>query len=102
MSTPAGSINAWKCDTCGRLTVARHVDDGVTPMFLACRASGEVGTCDGRAVSAGYPPPPIPSHITDRLEWEWYTPSKRELRRLDVGMQDHVRNGGLVIRRIAS
>ncbi len=31
-------VNGWTCDTCGETTYCVHVDDGVTPMFLACSA----------------------------------------------------------------
>lgn len=92
---PTGSINAWKCDACGGLTVAIHADEGVTPMFLACRRTEG---CNGRAVSAGYPDPPIPDEIVSLLAWEWYRPTDRWARRQGREMQDHVRNGGLVLR----
>lgn len=97
---PAGSVNAWKCDKCGRLTVARHVDDGVTPMFLACRASGRVGDCDGQGVSMMYPAPPVPESIMEQLAWEWYAPSKRAYWRLDDSLRHHVDGGGLLLRAI--
>lgn len=92
---PAGSINAWQCEACGKLTVAIHADEGVTPMFLACRATPG---CDGMAVSAGYPDPPIPDHIIELLAWEWYRPTRKWARRKGPEMLDHVQRGGLVIR----
>lgn len=100
MSAPAGAINAWKCDKCGRLTVARHADEGVTPMFLACRASGNVEDCGGQAVSSGYPGAPVPDYIMEKLEWEWYAPDKDEYRSLDSAMRYHVDGGGLILRRL--
>lgn len=100
MSQPVGAVNAWKCNKCGRLTVARHADAGVTPMFLACRASGDVMDCGGQAVSSGYPSEPVPDRILDRLEWEWYRPDSAELRTFGLDMQDHIRRGGLALRRI--
>ena len=98
--TPKGSINAWKCPTCGGLTVAIHVDDGVTPMFLACRRTPG---CTGMAVSSGYPSPPIPLHIRLLCEWEWFAPSSTQLkryRREDPAMYEHCRKGGLEIQPI--
>ena len=100
MSAPAGAVNAWKCDKCGQLTVARHVDEGVTPMFLACRASGDLEGCDGQAVSSGYPAAPIPDRILTRLEWEWYKPGVMERMGMSLAMQDHISRGGLALRRI--
>ena len=92
---PAGSINAWQCEVCGGLTVAIHADEGVTPMFLACRSTEG---CKGRAVSSGYPPPPIPDHIVSLLAWEWYRPTNKQARRMGREMREHVRLGGLVLR----
>lgn len=99
---PAGSINGWRCPA-GHVTCAVHVDEGVTPMFLACRTEG----CDERATSMMYPalvlgedgqPAPI--------VWEWYRPTAKQARRMDrkaPGMAEHVRRGGLAIReRVAS
>lgn len=100
MSAPAGAINAWKCEKCGQLTVARHADEGVTPMFLACRASGNVEDCGGRAVSSGYPSEPIPYRILNRLEWEWYKPTLIELQAMEPEMRRHIMQGGLALRRI--
>lgn len=97
---PAGAINAWKCEKCGGLTVARHADEGVTPMFLACRASGRVGDCDGQAESMFYPAPPVPESVLEQLKWEWYRPSKRAIRKLEPAMRYHVEGGGLLLRRI--
>lgn len=91
----AGSVNAWKCNDCGGLTVAVHVDAGVTPMFLGCRRTEG---CKGRAVSSMYPDPPLPDHVLDALAWEWYMPGDKELRKLDPATRDHCEQGGLVIR----
>jgi hypothetical protein len=40
MGSRRGEINGWTCDQCGETTYVVHVADGVTPMFLACRAEG--------------------------------------------------------------
>lgn len=91
----AGAINAWNCPDCKRNTVAIHVDEGVTPMFLRCRRTEG---CNGMASSAMYPDPPIPEHIIDALEWEWYKPADADLQSLDSEMRDHVDRGGLILR----
>jgi hypothetical protein len=97
---PAGATNVWTCPTCNGHTFAVHRDEGVTPMLLACRASGDVGDCMGSAVSAGYPPGPPPDYLGDP-QWEWYRPSRRAIKRLSPGMRYHVTRGGLVLRKIA-
>lgn len=87
-----GDVNGYRCKTCGQITTTVHVDQGVTPMFLACRATEG---CDGTAVSFGYQAP------ADRLpapSFEWYRPTGRELARMSAAMVDHVAQGGLVLR----
>lgn len=89
-----GDINGYYCPLCRQLTVTIHADQGVTPMMLGCRSTPG---CHGRAVSTGYrtaPGMPAPTH-------EWYRPAGRELRKLDSGSQDHVRDGGLMLRELA-
>lgn len=90
-----GAVNAWKCDDCGGLTVAVHVDEGTTPMFLGCRRTPG---CKGRAVSSMYPEPPIPADVLGLLAWEWFMPSAKKIRRMEPEMREHCRQGGLVIR----
>lgn len=91
---PRGAVNAWECP-CGALTVAVHVDDGVTPMFLACRYRGGCGL---RAVSLGYPAT-LGSDI-DQLAWEWYRPTERWARRQGPDVARHIEAGGLVLREL--
>lgn len=49
--------NHYTCDTCGKVTVARHDDEGVTPFIVGCHASDKVSehararTCKGFAQS---------------------------------------------------
>lgn len=98
---PRGSINAWQCDQCSGLIVAVHIAEGVTPMFLACR--GQLGPgqkCEGRATSAGYPPPPVPLTIRAAALWEWRLATATERKRWkreNPEMLMHVNAGGLVL-----
>ena len=101
-----GEINGWRClneiagmkmdrPACDGITYAIHVDDGVTPMFLGCRATEG---CSGTGVSLMYPAPPVPKHVLDAVAWEWYRPIGRELVELNEGEAQYVKNGGLLIR----
>ena len=100
---PAGAINGWLCDKCGRLTIAMHRDAGVTPFTLACRADGREpddpeASCDGLAVSCMYPADPPPRNP----EWEFFKPSKAQMKRYkreNPAMYFHIMNGGLDLRR---
>jgi len=101
-----GEINGYRCDKCGKTTMTIHIDDGVTPMFLACRAGGlEPGpaTCGGQGTSMMYPSGPLPpAYKADLLRygWEWFKPDVISLRRESVAMQEHVLRGGLMLRRL--
>jgi hypothetical protein len=92
-----GEINGWRCADCGAHTYVVHVDDGVTPMFLACRATEG---CKGTGVSLMYSRPPVPQHVIDAVEWEWFRPQDRAVRRMEAGMRDHIKRGGLDLRRL--
>lgn len=88
--------NAYICQTCSGVIVTVDRDEGVTPMFLRCRATKD---CGGQMVSCMYrvketmANPPEPTY-------EWYAPNRAERRRLTSGMRDHIERGGLLIREI--
>ena len=82
MSGKAEQKNAYYCEACGRYTVTVHRDDGVTPMFLACRAAGDVETCQGRAASTMYRDvDSAPAHVPKEPEWEWVKPKPKRWKR---------------------
>lgn len=103
-SDTTGAVNVWWCKACGEFTVGIHAEDGVTPMFLACQACGQI------AVSLMYPwdaakfrgsqqpDEPIPEWARIRLGWEWYRPTGREMRTASPEVREHARAGGLLPR----
>lgn len=105
-----GEKNAYWCEDCHGYVVTRDRDDGVTPMFLACRVKGEPtdpdNDCTGTMRSMMYPAEPWPERdelggeIPTEPTWEWYTPGRRELRKYGAETRDHVERGGLLLRRI--
>ena len=97
-----GEINGWTCDKCGETTYCVHVDDGVTPMFLGCRATGSPDDCDGMGQSLMYPEPPAPPYVAAAVRWEWYTPAPKEKTELLLkpDVLDHVERGGLLLREL--
>lgn len=97
---PAGAKNAYFCETCGGYTVTIHADEGVTPMFLTCRASGDVKDCLGRAVSMMYPKEPWPEAVPSEPQFEWYKPSPEQTRKMPAYERMHYQEGGLDLRRI--
>jgi len=83
-------LNQYTCNTCnGTITTINRVE-GVTPAFLACRATNG---CMGRMSSHFYrvTGSPEPTH-------EWFRPSLKNARRHGPEMFDHVKGGGLEIR----
>ncbi len=90
-------INAYVCKECKGLTVTIEKVEGITPMFLGCRASGKEYDCNSMAVSMMYPPASIVIKLP-KPKWEWYKPDS--LKRLDVETADHVQKGGLLLRKI--
>jgi hypothetical protein len=94
-----GDVNGYTCDQCGHHTYIVHVDDGVTPMFLACRYEGKdpgEAECKGQGTSLMYPSPPIPEHVKRAVGWEWFKPL--DLDGYGEGMRDHIERGGLDLR----
>lgn len=88
-----GRENAYLCSSCHCYTATIDVDDGVTPMFLRCRAT--IG-CRGTAASLMYPPGARPRHLPAPA-WEWYRPS-RGAQGLTPAEREHVEQGGLLLR----
>jgi hypothetical protein len=107
----AGDKNAYHCETCHGYIVTVDLDDGVTPFMLACRVLGEpkdrANTCKGMMQSMFYPEEPWPTEdgygvaIPTVPTWEWYKPIGRELAGLDSDSFEHVRKGGLLLRKRA-
>jgi hypothetical protein len=97
-----GEINGWTCDKCGGMTYVIHVDDGVTPFYLACRASGDLDHCDGMGRSLFYPSAAPPPHVLAAVRWEWHTPGPEEKTRLllEPEVLEHVEKGGLLLREL--
>ena len=96
-----GRENVYVCPVCQGFTVTVDVDEGVTPAFIDCRASGNERDCLGMAASSFYPEGPRPAHIPPPA-WEWYKPTITEARAEDrkfSGMADPARRGGLFLRR---
>lgn len=104
----AGEKNAYYCNTCGGYIVTIDRDDGVTPVFLLCRAPREDGVepCRGTMRSMMYPDEPWPASdgfdnpIPTEPTWEWFKPTLRAARRGGPEMLDHVQKGGLELRKI--
>lgn len=87
-----GRQNPYVCKECGGVTNTIHVNDGVTPFMLDCRATDG---CKGMATSSFYPRGPRPARIPAPT-WEWYTPGADQP--LKNGERYHVEQGGVLLR----
>lgn len=96
-----GDVNYYRCNVCGHYIKTVHVDGGVTPMNLACRATER---CRGFMMSMFYAEPPaeiLPS-LANVPVYEWYMPTPKQLRRMrrnDPETYEHCKQGGLLLRR---
>ena len=85
--------NVYTC-TAGHMTLKVDVDEGVTPFMTRCTHAG----CRERATSACYPRGPKPADYPAPSH-EWYKPSRKEAKKLDAGSREHVKKGGLLMRK---
>jgi len=93
-----GSLNAYKCQTCGRVIFTIDMDKGVTPMYMSCKIESD---CKGTMVSSGYPKVPAPEDWEKNFPvWCWYRPEAGPLGLFheDQIVDEYIRRGGLLLR----
>lgn len=85
-------INLYNCKKCGNTIVTQDIDSGVTPFILFCKLYN--GCNEGFMTSQMYNVPPklVASH-------EWYRPEESEYPKFGISTMEHIKNGGLVIRK---
>ena len=93
MSEKANKINVYTCEQCGHEHVTVNAVDGVTPFMIRCRDT--IACQKGECYSAMYR-----CDQNRRPSWEWYRPDEAELEDATWDVIEHVRRGGLMIRRI--
>lgn len=100
-------INAYICNDL-HVTITKDVDKGTTPMFISCPTCGERATSRMYSVNQSFTP-----------EHEWYKPTDADVEKevdqllandkddslpakkiLMSSYNDHVKNGGLLMRKI--
>lgn len=91
--------NVYKCNA-GHLTVTIDRDEGTTPFAIACpkcpkKPTLGVDSDDYFAKSAFYQ---CGQHL--QAEYEWYKPGKEEIKKLGKWEKEHVKKGGLIMRKI--
>jgi hypothetical protein len=96
-----GVFNYWICEKCGQTTIGKHEHGGVTPFFLACRATKG---CDGMATSRFYR---VSQDVKQKPHVIWYRVfSVEQFDQAMVGYEkasvrwfwEHHQNGGCLLR----
>lgn len=82
------TLNRYTCKKCEGSIVTQDLDDGVTPMFIGCRATDD---CDGTMASSMY------RSVTGSPDYVWRKLTKAEYMAASVAMKQHVDLGGLEI-----
>jgi len=92
--------NAYFCQKCRRAYITVDIDEGTTPMIIHCDA------CGSYAISMMYNVPGVfrfdfsgglPTEMTP--DFEFYKPGQAEYAGLLPSQQEHVDNGGLLMRK---
>ena len=84
--------NIYVCQKCSEHIVTVDRDNGVTPFMIRCEATSG---CDGFMKSSMY-------RVFDqemKASHEWYLPTAAEIAGLSDWEREHVRNGGLLLRK---
>lgn len=88
-------INVYTCKSCGHQIVTIDIEEGVTPFMIDCKICKKDATSSFYRVPEGL----VPTH-------EWYKPTVKELKKLYghnanllMNMKDHVKSGGLDLRK---
>lgn len=105
-------MNIYICEHgCHNITV--DVDKGVTPFMIPCEFRGRPdrpanpkkmknGKCIGIARSCMYPQELGEGIPYPKPEFEWYRPDLKEFNALSNPEKDHVKQGGLLMRKITN
>ena len=85
-------VNCYFCSSCNHITKTRDIDKGVTPFVHSCES------CDSTAKSSFYEDIATDKEPTQ----EWYRPTLKEFEkaRKNLDLYEHLKNGGLVMRKI--
>lgn len=92
MAEAAGKINAYQCEVCGKETVTINYHTGTTPFMIKCRS---VACGQGMAQSKCYN---VPQYLLP--QYEWYIPDEEQLKTLSPEIHQHVKMGGMILRRL--
>ena len=84
------------CPVCSTVTYVAKEHEGVTPMWVSCRRLTGA-ECGGQTTSA----PRLVEIAEQHVEWEWYKPAPNEYKGFTRDTLEHLRMGGLLLRKIS-
>ena len=92
---PQPVFNRYVCRACGNLTITKDVDPGTSPFMIGCTKP----SCTGDALSGFYQT----GQDRDKWDFEWYRPEDiLAYLRDNPKDEDHIVNGGLILREVES
>lgn len=89
---PIPRLNGYRCTKDRHLTITVDVDVGVTPFCMGCRKCGADAHSMMYPTKGDIPPLSAATH-------EWYRPDEEELKGLCEANIEHVKRGGLLLRK---
>ncbi len=93
-----GRVNRYRCAACGNTRITVDRDPGVTPAFMLCDAGHPTGPVETSMHSEWYQVPPEMERLATH---EFFRPSYEYYRTItDRNCEKHVRDGGLLFRKI--
>jgi hypothetical protein len=103
MSEHKGNLNAYICDKL-HATITVTANDGTTPMFISCPECEGKSTSRMGKIDSSFKP-----------TFEWFTPNEKEIEEeidkcsnptnrglVSSAVKEHVKRGGLLLRKIKS
>lgn len=87
-------LNRYTCLNCGKHITTINLEDGVTPAFVKCRFG-----CEALMRSHWYQVHQLNSGGVGEITHEWYRPDEEELKTSPTAVQEHVKLGGLLLRK---
>lgn len=82
-----GTFDIYECEECPHKLVTTYAVKGVTPFTIRCSECGKTMT---HTRTFGSVPDYVPVV-------KWVRPAYKQYKKLPVGMQEHIENGGLIL-----
>lgn len=88
-------IDVYICDECGARFCTQYVDKGVTPFVIKCRSCEHGDAVHRKTLNVSQW---IPLVLQGETCHDWVRPTLEQFLRLSPGAQEHVLQGGLMLK----